>query len=320
MESFCQNHQERAKHLFDSLNLNYPGLEKVKDHVDREEWDAACKALLDYYRHCKTTKRLRRELPQRSQRRVPEADRILDGFFTCYTIEGKMPLRADGGYDWKYNGPNDDLEWGWGISRHYWAGTLSNAYFATGNPVYLKEWDKQVKDWIVRNPYPDKKTRGVWRGLETFMRCSGQWTNTFFACQESEELSDETRLLIISSVPDHADYARRFHAGGGNWLVMEMRGLATLAVCWPEFKEAEQWLRYSTDVMLGDADIQVLPDGAQHELTSHYHNVTLGSLLGFCGSRRHGQAGNLRKVGRRVRADGELSGTYRETVRIRLAQ
>ena len=284
VESFCQNDPERVVHLFDSLDLNYPGLEKVKDHVENENFGAACNALLDYYGQSETAKRLRRDLPRRSDKRVPAADRILDGFFTCYAIEDKLPLRADGGYDWKYNGPDNDREWGWAISRHHWAGTLSSAYFATGNPVYLREWDKQVKDWIVQNPYPGRKTSGVWRGLETYMRCSGQWTNTFFACQEADELSDETRLLIISSVPDHADYARRFHAGGGNWLVMEMRGLAKLSLCWPEFKQAKKWFRYSTEVMLGDADTQVLPDGAQHELTSHYHNVTLGSLLGFAES------------------------------------
>jgi hypothetical protein len=87
-------------------------------------------------------------------------------------------------------------------------------------------------------------------------------------------ISPATKLLILSSLPDHAHYARYFHAQN-NWLTMEISGLATVATTWPEFKQAEEWLNYSIDVMAESMKDQVYEDGAQTELTSSYHYVAL---------------------------------------------
>lgn len=37
--------------VFDLLNLDYPGLEKVKDACGRQQWKEAAELLLDYYRN-----------------------------------------------------------------------------------------------------------------------------------------------------------------------------------------------------------------------------------------------------------------------------
>ena len=46
----CAEAQQLRKEAFDLLNLDYPGLERVKAACDRQQWDEAAKALLDYYR------------------------------------------------------------------------------------------------------------------------------------------------------------------------------------------------------------------------------------------------------------------------------
>ena len=46
----CAEAQQLRKEAFGLLNLDYPGLEKVKAAYDRQQWDEAAKALLDYYR------------------------------------------------------------------------------------------------------------------------------------------------------------------------------------------------------------------------------------------------------------------------------
>ena len=44
----CAEAQQLRKEAFDLLNLDYPGLERVKAACDRQQWDEAAKALLDY--------------------------------------------------------------------------------------------------------------------------------------------------------------------------------------------------------------------------------------------------------------------------------
>ena len=42
--------QQLRKEAFNLLNLDYPGLEKVKAACAQQQWDKAAQALLDYYR------------------------------------------------------------------------------------------------------------------------------------------------------------------------------------------------------------------------------------------------------------------------------
>jgi hypothetical protein len=89
-----------------------------------------------------------------------------------------------------------------------------------------------------------------------------------------EHLSPATRLLMLSSLPDHAHYNRNFHSGN-NWLTMEISALATVATNFPEYKGSGEWLEYSIVTMTESMKGQVYADGVQTELTSHYHNVSM---------------------------------------------
>ncbi|MFO7976366.1 MAG: alginate lyase family protein [Candidatus Hydrogenedentota bacterium] len=282
VDQLCQVHPERVQRLFDALNLDYPGLEPVKEAAASENWPGACEALLTYYGEGDTASWLRAKRPEPGDGRVEAADAILDGIITAVATPAKVPKRPDGGLDWSYNGPDGDREWGWGLNRHFWAGTLLSAYQKTGNPVYVECYDRYVRDWILANPYPGKKTSAPqWRGLETFMRVNGSLSRGFYALQDVPEFTPVTRILILSTIPDHAHYLRHFHAVRGNWISMEMRGLATAAACWPEFKKSEDWLSYAFERMIPEVEKQVYPDGAQKELTSHYHIVTVRSFDSF---------------------------------------
>jgi hypothetical protein len=282
LDQLCEQEPQRIARLFDALNLSYPGLEEVKDAVGANDLPRACEALLAYYKDAETSSWLRKDaLPKKKGRHKAAADAIVRREFTNYTITATVPLREDGGLDWNYDGPNEDPEWGWGINRHFWAQKLIRAYLKTGNPVYAETYDRYVRDWLLFNDYPGKKTRGPWRGLETYMRVSNSLSIGFFALQDTPLLTPITRILILSSIPDHAHYGRNFHAKGGNWLAMEMNGLATAASCWPEFKEADAWFDYTMEKMLPEVRRQVYPDGAQKELTSHYHHVTRNNFDRF---------------------------------------
>ncbi len=278
IEELCKTCPERVTRLFERLDLDRAGMASVKQAVGRRDSPAACRALLAHYRKGASAQR---PSTKPGTKRRADADAILNDTITCYRLTAKVPRRPDGGLDWCYNGPNNDREWGWGLNRHYHLSALLNAYEQTGNPIYVRCLDRHLSDWVRSNPYPAAKSRTPqWRGLEAHCRVL-VWARVFARLQSVDAFSPATRILMLSSIPEHAHYLRHFHAGGGNWITMEMFGLATAAATWPEFKDAAEWSDYATRRILPEMLKQVYPDGVQKELTSHYHRVALGSFQRF---------------------------------------
>ncbi len=275
VDDVCTAYPEQIKSIFQNLNLSYPGLEKVKNAFERNDISMACKRLLDYYGKSSL---VNREMPEISDRTVAAADSVCQDIYTFQRISDKVPRLANGHLKWDYMGPENDIEWAWALNRHYPLRELQNGWLKTGNPKYGQQIDKFIKDWIICSwPYPAiKSNTAMWRGLEVSFRVKS-WSKLFFEMWNSHLITPATQLLILSSIPNHAHYARNFHAQG-NWLTMEISGLATAATSWPEFSESPAWIEYSVNTMVESMKEQVYPDGVQTELTSSYHQVALSNF------------------------------------------
>lgn len=278
VENICRIYPDRMEALFQAIDLDRDGLAPVKRAYDQGNLVQACRELLRYYRSGQTADFLRRDLPSISSKTISAADSIGQGIFTFYNQTDQVPQQADGRLNWAYDGPADDIEWAWGLNRHPFLGTLLEAYLETGNPRYAQTIDRFVKDWVISSlPYPAvKSSTAMWRGLEVSFRVK-RWAEAFYGLIDSDHLSPATRLLLLSSIPEHAHYLRQFHAQG-NWLTMELSALARAATAWPEFKPASEWLAYSKEMMTASLLEQVYPDGVQTELTAHYHRVALSNF------------------------------------------
>lgn len=270
----CTEYPDRVDTLLESLNLRAQGLDSVRVAVERGDRLAACDALLAYYRTCRQTRRLGRSEVAANGLPDEVGDRILADEFEFYRVVRRVPRRDNGGLDWSYNGPNNDREWGWAFNNLYHLVTLTTAYFKTGNVSYIERIDADIIDWIVSNPYPGRKSATPqWRGLQASQRVD-VWAHVFFSLQHIDALTPAARLLMLSSLPQHAYYLMLFHKDTGNIAANEMKGLATVGALWPEFKDAVGWRRYAAEVMAREITAQVYPDGAQTELSSHYHRIT----------------------------------------------
>lgn len=282
LETLCRDEPERVARLFAALDLDHPGLEAARDAVAQQAWPEACRALLDYY-----LKRFPYTPPQRPDEvdapKCPEADAILEDRFTYYGLTDTIARTSSGGLEWTHQGPNADREWAWGLNRHPHLGVLLDAFQRTGKNVYAEALDAHLQDWVLSSPYPGtRSSTAQWRGLEAALRM-GPWTTVFRAIQGASPFRPATRLLMLSSLPNHAHYLRHFHADTGNWVTMEMYGLATIALTWPEFQDAPAWLDYAITTIIPEITRQVYPDGVQMELTSHYHHVAARNLQDFAG-------------------------------------
>jgi len=278
VKEVCDAFPKRMNALMQSLNLNFNGLNEVKAAYEINNIPLTCELLLKYYREGSTAKFFRQNLPVNSKSRNSEADSILQNIFIFYNQPDRVPLDSAGHLDWTFHGPANDIEWAWALNRHYHIGTLLEAYLKTGNTDYAKTIDLHIKDWVIRSlPYPEVRSNTeMWRGLEVSFRAK-IWARVFYNLINSEYLYPATRLLMLSSIPEHAHYLRNFHAQG-NWLTMEMSGLATIATAWPESKNSPSWIAYAKETMLKSMTEQVYPDGVQTELTSSYHQVALDNF------------------------------------------
>ncbi len=274
VEDVCADYPDVMRKMLDAYDLDYPGLNEVKAAYQEANLVLACHALLDYYKRSDNAPHLRRALPAEGSKTVASADTVLNDVFVIQNVRGKVPYGENGHRDWYYKGPNNDREWAWLSNRHSQVGEVLSVYYETGNPKYPEYIDLFLRDFIIVSmPYPGEKgTESIWRGLEVAARAK-VWSRIFYNLLESPYLSPATRLLMLSSLPDHAHYNRNFH-GGNNWLTMEISALATVATNFPEYKNSGAWLDYSIEAMTESMKEQVYADGVQTELTSHYHNVT----------------------------------------------
>ncbi|WP_428659708.1 alginate lyase family protein [Runella sp.] len=281
VEDVCENYPKPMQRLMSQLNLETKGLEQTREAYQKGDLVNACKALLAYYKNNGKAAFLRKTQPTASTKTVADADTILKDVFIVQNVRGKVMYGADGHRDWYYKGPNNDREWAWLSNRHSQVLEVFNAYFETGNPKYAQYIDGLLRDFIIKSmPYPAAKgSESIWRGLEVAARAKA-WSKVFYGLINCEYLSPATQLLLLSSLPDHAHYNRNFHSGN-NWLTMEISALATIATNFPEFKMSNEWLDYSIATMAESMKGQVYPDGAQTELTSHYHNVALANFVLF---------------------------------------
>ena len=281
VEQTVAAYPDLMKGMLEDFNLDYPGLEGVKQAYAHDSIAMACHRLLDYYENGNTAQYLRKEQPEATTKRDALADTILDNVFVIQNVRGKVPYGADGHRDWYYKGPNNDREWAWLSNRHSQINYVLSTYFDTGNPIYAEYIDLFLRDFIIKSlPYPGvKSSTSIWRGLEVAARAK-VWSRIFYGLQNSQYLSPATRLLMLSSFPDHAHYNRNFH-GANNWLTMEISALATVATNFPEYKKSSEWLAYSIKTMVESMHEQVYADGVQTELTNHYHQVALNNFYLF---------------------------------------
>jgi len=283
VEDVCKVYPDEMKRMLNNkFNLKYVGMEKVNESWEAGNLTEACTQLLEYYKNNNNAPHLRKSQPKKTNKTDAKADTILKNVFVIQNVKGQVPWCDDGHRDWNYKGPNNDPEWAWLSNRHDQINYVFDVYLKTGNPNYAIYIDEFLRDFIIKSmPYPGiKSNTSIWRGLEVAARVK-VWSRIFYGLINSEYLSPATELLMLSSLADHAHYNRYFHAEDGNWVTMEMSALATVATNFPEYKNSEEWLNYSIEIMTESMEKQVYPDGVQTELASHYHNVSLSNFEMF---------------------------------------
>ena len=222
---------------------------------------------------------LRSTLPAWNDDTQREADAALTGTLTLQGVTGTVPRHADGGFDWTWRGPKHDPEFAWFLNRQHHVPALFVAWRETRDQRYRKALNEQLRDWLRQNPKPAYYSlSSSWRALEVARRVVGAWMPVLFAPEADAAIDPDVRAAMLASIPDHAAALHHDHSLSGNHLVTEMTGLAVLALAFPDFKDAPQWLDHALAQSRGEIARAIYPDGAQKELSNLYQRVVLLEL------------------------------------------
>ena len=300
--------QELRKEAFDLLNLDYPGLEKVKEACGRQDYQEAAKALLDYYRHRSGVVQPDIDLKNLkiSDKEQKWADDALEHtFFVHYGYQPSFNYGKD--INWEY-WPVQDNELRWQLHRHKWFTPMGKAYRISGDEKYAREWVYQYMDWIKKNPNTQveaevyeigsagevkdiaENARFAWRPLEVSNRLQDQ-TVQFVLFVDAEAFTPEFLTEFLVNYNAHARHIMGNYSAQGNHLLFEAQRIVYAGAFFPEFKEAAAWRKSGVDILNREIAKQVYADGGQYELDPHYH---LASINIFCKALRMADANGFR--------------------------
>jgi|GEM_PF-1323835 len=278
-----------------ALNLDAPGMEKVKTAVQSGDLTLIQKAYLDYRRTSNPAKW--NVMPSEEPAATATADAIGDKICNHLILTGGyvpdefFDMGKD--FDWALNprpreDPGFSEEWTFGpVARTPFWQKLAYAYWRTHNEKYATAWVEQLADFAVKNPLSNDGKDGRskrWRTLDSAIRMHDSWPYAYNHFLNSPSFTPAANWLYLRMVLDHASllvgFLKSHPDSSGNWVSTECFGVYTMGTFFPELKEAQGWCDLAIDRMTKELTRMVPPDGFEVELTPGYHMV---SARGFKG-------------------------------------
>jgi len=260
--------------FFNSIDLNYQGLDSVSAAISQGDTVLAKIKLLEYFQERTAIQ----YFPLYSGGSTSDANDNLNHYFTVVNIR-KYAGETDGTVDWTTYDPNND-EWHYQFHRNYWLGNLGKVYGSTSNEIYAEEWIAELIDWI------DDNSPGYPRTLDTGIRLKN-WVESyqyFINLYDSPSITPEDHLTVLKSFIEQCRFLRDNWRDEGNWGATETQGLGAAVVMFPEFKFTddgnwEWWRDLVIARMQHHLEIDFYPDGVQYETSPLYHSYEFRNLF-----------------------------------------
>lgn len=278
--------------LFEVINLDYPGLEKVKEHYEAKNYYYAAHELLKYYRNRSDINNPNVNLinPTISTFDQNVADQALEHRFYVRNFKEKeengkeiyYSFDKDKKIDWSYI-PTEitDQEFKSQLHRHQWMLPQAKAYRVNRNEKYIQSWMEVYSDWLKAFPCPKgtvSKDAVQWYGLQPAERVLSQIDIMPYFIQ-SVNFTPEWLSTFLTTFADEVECIRgNYFADGSNIYVTQVQAITSAGILMPEFKNATVWLNEGTQKITEQINDQFLEDGVQNELDPSYH---IGVVAGF---------------------------------------
>jgi Heparinase II/III-like protein/Heparinase II/III N-terminus len=166
-----------------------------------------------------------------------------------------------------------DVKMPWELSRcHHWV-TLGRAYALEANADYAREFVDQLEAWLDDNPWPYGVNWG--RAMEVAVRAvNWVWAAALFA--DAPEFSATVKQRFLKAMLQHANHIidnLEYAGTNGNHYLSNGVGLVFLGVLFAEFAQAADWRKKGFEIVWGEMEHQVHPDGVDFEQGIGYQGL-----------------------------------------------
>jgi hypothetical protein len=169
----------------------------------------------------------------------------------------------------------------WELNRHQWLVRLGQGYRLTGDERYAVMFAETIREWLRANP-PGMGINWTSSLEVAFRLISWCWALALF--RGSAALTPPLRAALVEGIASHASRVERYlsyYFSPNTHLTGEALGLFYAGTLFPGMPAAARWRRVATDILVQEAERQILPDGVYMEQATCYQRYTAEIYLHF---------------------------------------
>ena len=189
----------------------------------------------------------------------------------------RWPVVPSRRIDYRFNG--QDPKWIWELHRLQHLPVLVEAWMITGETGFAECARRDLRSWMRHNP-PDHGVAWL-GGFETGVRAMSL-AFTLRGLRAWDGLDAETERLVLDVLARSVAKSwreRSLFSSANNHLIGEMGGVAVSSTLFPELPRSHRYEARALEVLVREADRQILPDGSGVEQSLRYHLFVADVLL-----------------------------------------
>ena len=281
--------------VFALLDLDYPGLERVKSLYEAGDYSNAAVKLLQYYRERPVyNPNVNLLQTTATATEISIADQA--------TAEGEYRFKVyeyvqDDGKCWSFKDAEGNIDWSlipesmageaefkYQLHRHQWMLPQAKAYKATGDDKYIQAWIDVYFDWLEANPCPQGKIENQdaqpqWYGLQTSSRAIDQIDIlTYYV--HSELFTPQVLTKFLAAFHQHIEsiQVNWFADAASNIRLSQEQAVMLAGILMPEFKKSAEWFETGKMAITSQLTNQFNSDGVHNEFDPGYHIGVVADL------------------------------------------
>lgn len=287
--AIAYDNSEVDTEVFELLDLDYPGLEQVRQAYEKKRYSLAAGALVEYFRN--RTSVVNPEVDVAGQKMYNEDRRI-----AAQALEHRFCVRRGHWYEsldgteytyWDFDDEQGNIDWDFHVEEagqefyqkhwHQWFKYLAWAQVLTGDDRYFDSWKEVYSDWLETYPCPgasgNSNTYGnrSWHQLSVATRISNQ-LDLFPYFITSDHFTGEWMATFLTEFHKAVEFCRSvpYYEDTSNIRFAQQTAEAKAAMLFPEFRNASKWLADVAPQISSQFSLQFYPDGVHTEMAPNY--------------------------------------------------
>ena len=277
--------------LWQALDLNRPGLAKLKAAVAAGDAKAAAGAWAKYFRArtrptCHFDRHrwpayIRQEFPAVADAILREAERVAAGDLSHAAL--RLPIEGDvpgGQISWLHN-PKKDTSYVSLVGSQWFLNPLGRAYLLTSDERFAKTFVWVFESWFENQHAICKFQGGL--GFDPIYRAyypgiqARILADNYYCMADSPALTSAVHVKVMRQLLACARFLERQERRPrrGNQQVAAVLGLGIIGLVFPEFQDAAKWVERAETIMATHLQEDFFGDGGHRELCTQYHKTCL---------------------------------------------